>query len=100
MRAVAIAAVMVFHGSFVTLPGGGEGVDVFFVLSGFLITSLLVREHARAGEIGLGRFYGRRALRLLPAVYVVVVAVVVVTHFAPMNLGNEHGPATSTLLYY
>lgn len=99
MRAVAIVAVMVFHASIFTLPGGGTGVDVFFVLSGFLITSLLLRERARFERVGLGRFYGRRALRLLPAVYVVVAVVLVITHFAP-SLGNQHGQAVSTLLYY
>lgn len=56
------------------LPGGFVGVDVFFVLSGFLITSLLLSEKAVAGRVNLKNFYARRGLRLLPALYVVLVA--------------------------
>ena len=54
------------------VPGGFLGVDVFFVLSGFLITALLLGEQDRGGGIAMGRFYGRRALRLLPALYLVL----------------------------
>jgi len=100
LRAVAIVSVMVFHASNVTLPGGGSGVDVFFVLSGFLITTLLLREQARTGRIALGRFYGRRALRLLPALFAVVAVVVIVFHLSPMGYGSEAAPARSSLLYY
>jgi peptidoglycan/LPS O-acetylase OafA/YrhL len=56
------------------LPGGFVGVDVFFVLSGFLITSLLLSEKATAGKVNLKNFYARRGLRLLPALYVVLIA--------------------------
>ena len=82
MRAVAVLAVMLFHGTLVEsspleIKGGFFGVDVFFVLSGFLITTLLVEEWQRGGRIGLGAFYARRALRLLPALAVVIVAVLV-----------------------
>lgn len=65
LRGVAILLVLAFHLGFV--PGGSLGVDVFFVLSGFLITTLLVEEWQRCGAISLKRFYLRRALRLLPA---------------------------------
>lgn len=73
MRAIAVVLVVVYH-LFppAVLPGGFVGVDVFFVISGFLITSLLVREHASAGKVALGRFWQRRARRLLPALAVVV----------------------------
>ncbi len=67
LRAVAVAMVVVFHANTNLLPGGWIGVDVFFVLSGYLITSTLGREQDRSGKISLPRFYMRRTLRLLPA---------------------------------
>jgi len=70
LRGLAILAVLAFHLGL--LPGGFLGVDLFFVLSGFLITSLLVEEWERHGSIRLGRFYLRRALRLLPALFTLV----------------------------
>ncbi|MFF1572792.1 acyltransferase family protein [Leifsonia sp. NPDC058292] len=73
LRAVAVAAVLVYHLFPGILPGGFIGVDVFFVISGFLITSLLMRERARTGRIGLKRFWVRRARRLMPAIAVLVV---------------------------
>src|SRR5215212_6024142 len=65
LRGVAILLVLGVHLNLVS--GGYLGVDVFFVLSGFLITALLLEEHKRTGTIRFGRFYLRRALRLLPA---------------------------------
>src|SRR5690606_13268939 len=67
-------AVMVFHLVPGVAIGGYLGVDVFFVISGFLITSLLLREHARHGRIRLGDFWARRARRLIPAIVLVVLA--------------------------
>ena len=67
VRAVAVVLVLVFHGGFTWMSGGYVGVSVFFTLSGYLITSLLLVEHARTGTIALGRFYARRMKRLLPA---------------------------------
>ena len=67
LRAIAVAAVVVFHIWPSVVPGGFLGVDVFFVVSGFLITTLLLREHGRAGQIDLRGFWRRRARRLLPA---------------------------------
>ncbi|MEI3865551.1 acyltransferase family protein [Microbacterium sp. CCNWLW134] len=72
MRAVAVALVVIYHLFPAMLPGGFIGVDVFFVISGFLITSLLLREHARNGRIALVGFWRRRARRLLPALALVV----------------------------
>ncbi|MEV4687227.1 acyltransferase family protein [Microbacterium sp. LWH3-1.2] len=74
MRAIAVLLVVVYH-LFppALLPGGFVGVDVFFVISGFLITSLLLRERVSTGRVALGRFWQRRARRLLPALAVVVV---------------------------
>lgn len=68
LRAIAVAAVVAFHLSSGYLPGGFLGVDLFFVISGYLITRLLLAERERTGRIALGRFYLRRARRLLPAV--------------------------------
>ena len=67
MRALAVLAVMLWHAGVPLLPGGFVGVDVFFVVSGFLMTSLLLEEGRERGRIDLGRFYARRARRLLPA---------------------------------
>lgn len=72
LRAVAVVAVMTFHLAPGLLPGGFIGVDVFFVLSGFLITTLLVRERVQTGRVSLRRFWTRRARRLLPAMVTVV----------------------------
>jgi peptidoglycan/LPS O-acetylase OafA/YrhL len=67
LRALAVLLVMAFHLLPGPVPGGYLGVDVFFVISGFLITGLLLRERDATGRIHLGRFWGRRARRLLPA---------------------------------
>ena len=68
LRAIAIAAVVLYHATDFTFPATGQlGVDVFFVLSGFLITTILLDEHDVVGEVSLASFYRRRAFRLLPA---------------------------------
>jgi peptidoglycan/LPS O-acetylase OafA/YrhL len=67
LRGVAVASVLLYHGSFGHFRGGFLGVDVFFVLSGFLITALLLEELRTNGRLAWSRFYGRRAGRLLPA---------------------------------
>src|SRR5690625_7995678 len=70
---------LVFHAGVRFVPGGFVGVDVFFVISGFLITGLLVREVQRDGRISLARFYARRAKRLLPAAGLVLVVTSLLT---------------------
>lgn len=75
LRAIAVIVVLIFHVWPSALSGGYVGVDVFFVISGYLITGLLLREAQRSGTISLLDFYGRRVRRLLPASTVVVVAV-------------------------
>ena len=67
LRAVAVVAVVLFHADVPGVGGGFVGVDVFFVISGFLITGLLWREANTTGTVRLRRFYGARARRLLPA---------------------------------
>ena len=79
IRAVAVILVIVFHLGYGWAPGGFVGVDVFFVLSGYLITGLLVGELARSGRVDLARFYARRVRRLLPAAALVVGVVIVAT---------------------
>jgi peptidoglycan/LPS O-acetylase OafA/YrhL len=81
VRALAVLAVMAYHGGLSFLPAGFFGVDAFFVLSGFLITTLLVTEWAGASRIALRAFWARRARRLLPALLVVLVFVVLYARF-------------------
>src|SRR6478672_8522023 len=87
LRGAAILLVVLFHARMPALAGGFVGVDVFFVLSGFFITGLLVRERESTGDVRLGEFYGRRALRLLPALLVVLFATlaIVMTLYAPID---------------
>ena len=86
LRAIAVTAVVVFHLDPRWLPGGFLGVDVFFVVSGFLITTLLVREHAATGTVDLGAFWARRARRLLPALLVAVPFAVLLARLAEGDL--------------
>ena len=77
LRALAVVMVVLFHAGATMLPGGYVGVDVFFVLSGFLITGLLFREARARGTLSISGFYARRARRILPASILVIVATVV-----------------------
>jgi peptidoglycan/LPS O-acetylase OafA/YrhL len=90
IRAVAVALVLAEHGGIPGVSGGFLGVDVFFVLSGFLITSLLLDELGKRGRIALGDFWIRRARRLLPALIVMALAVVAARKLFPTG-------ATATL---
>ena len=76
LRAVAVLLVVLYHCGITLLPGGFVGVDVFFVISGYLITGLLLRELRTRGTISITGFYGRRVLRLLPAASLVIVTTV------------------------
>ncbi|BDZ41077.1 hypothetical protein GCM10025865_03760 [Paraoerskovia sediminicola] len=86
LRAFAVLAVLVYHLAPDALPGGFLGVDVFFVVSGFLITTLLVRELRRDGKISLPKFWLRRARRLLPALGTVVVTAVIAARLIEPDL--------------
>lgn len=81
LRAVAIAVVVLAHANVPSLAGGFVGVDVFFVLSGYLITGLLVREYTADGGIQYVRFIARRLKRLLPALLMMLVVVIVAASF-------------------
>jgi peptidoglycan/LPS O-acetylase OafA/YrhL len=80
LRAVAVVLVVLFHAGVSWMSGGYIGVDVFFVISGFLITSLLLREHGRRGRISIPGFYARRARRILPAAMLVITLTVVASY--------------------
>ncbi len=101
MRACAVVAVMMFHGGIPHMDGGFMGVDAFFVLSGFLITSLLIGEWRQALTIKLGAFWARRARRLLPALLLMLLFV---AFFASVivpkgTYGALRLDALATLLY-
>ena len=87
LRGIAILLVVAFHSGLVGLPGGFIGVDVFFVLSGFLITGSLFRERSRSGTIKFRDFYARRVRHLLPAALVVVMITLVASYvmLAPLD---------------
>ncbi len=101
LRALAVAGVMADHGGISWMVGGYLGVDAFFVLSGFLITSLLVAEWGASGGIGLRAFWARRARRLLPALFLVIVAITI--YAGVSGYGADHPAlrldAFSTLFY-
>jgi peptidoglycan/LPS O-acetylase OafA/YrhL len=100
LRGLALLGVLFFHAGG-ALPGGYLGVDLFFVLSGFLITSLLLGEHRDTGRIALGPFWARRAKRLLPALLSLMVAVAIYGRFfaKPADLRELRGSALATLAY-
>ena len=102
LRGIAILLVLLCHARIPGADGGFVGVDVFFVLSGFLITGLLVTEGERAGQINLRAFYARRARRILPAAILVLVSTLVVVQFvlSPLDLPRvgDDGVAVSLAL--
>jgi peptidoglycan/LPS O-acetylase OafA/YrhL len=101
LRGVAILFVVLFHAGVRGMGGGFVGVDVFFVLSGFFITGLLVRELSDSGRIDLTAFYGRRALRLLPALLVTLLVTLgaVMWLYAPIDRPPIAASARSVALY-
>jgi peptidoglycan/LPS O-acetylase OafA/YrhL len=101
LRAVAVGAVLLYHAGIPFAPGGYVGVDVFFVISGFLITGLLVRELESTGTVSLARFYSRRAKRLLPLTVVVLGAVVLLSWliFDPVRMDEVSLGVVASGLY-
>ncbi|MGP8162059.1 MAG: acyltransferase family protein [Candidatus Dormibacteria bacterium] len=101
LRAVAVLAVVLYHLNVGWASGGLLGVGVFFVLSGYLITDLLLAERERTGAIALGRFWLRRARRLLPALWVMLVVVTLwVAFLDPSQLSGLRGALLAALLYF
>jgi peptidoglycan/LPS O-acetylase OafA/YrhL len=101
IRAAAVLGVLLYHANQPWAQGGFLGVDAFFVLSGFLITSLLLTEFAQTGTVGLRSFYARRARRLLPAMILVVGVVVLFWHrlVPEASLGQLRADALGALGY-
>ncbi|MGC9220857.1 MAG: acyltransferase family protein [Solirubrobacteraceae bacterium] len=100
LRALAVGGVFLYHANVSWMPGGFLGVDLFFVLSGYLITSLLLAEYATRGSVKLTRFWGRRARRLFPAVVVVILFALLATlTVARDDLSRTRADALSALVY-
>ena len=100
IRALSVLAVIVYHANKHWLPGGFLGVEVFFVISGYLITLLLLAESEKSGTVSLKEFWLRRARRLLPALWVVVLGVVVFAAlFQREILGTLRGDVVAALFY-
>ena len=100
LRALAVLAVIIYHVDVNYLPGGFLGVDLFFVLSGYLISSLIIKEYKKTGSLNLYNFYIRRARRLLPAVYfMITVVLVVMVMFNGVLLKKSHLDAIFGYIY-
>lgn len=101
LRAIAVLLVVVYHSGVEALSGGYIGVDVFFVISGFLITTHLLESLQRHGTVHFGSFYARRARRILPAAFTVLVLTVIaaVIWMPPLQLREVFRGATATALY-
>ena len=96
LRAVAVIAVVLFHAGII-LPGGFVGVDIFFVISGFVITLTLLRTKEKTGKISLRTFYLRRFRRLAPALAVVILFTLVASAFVLSPLGTQQNAALTAL---
>ena len=100
LRALSVLAVIAYHADLAWIPGGFLGVEVFFVVSGFLITTLMLEERAKTGTVGLRGFWLRRARRLLPALFVMLTALAVaVATFATLHAPDFRRDVLPSLLY-
>lgn len=98
LRFFAVAPVVLFHAGSATFQGGFVGVDVFFVISGYLITTVLYRE-ALGGKFSIAKFYERRIRRIFPALFAMFAGVVLISAFVLLpsemgSLGKQLIPAT------
>jgi peptidoglycan/LPS O-acetylase OafA/YrhL len=101
LRALAVYLVVLFHAGSKPFSGGYVGVDIFFVLSGYLVTQLLIRDFTATGSIRFGRFYSRRFRRLLPAAFVtlIVTALVYAAIASPAEVADAAGSFKAAFLY-
>jgi peptidoglycan/LPS O-acetylase OafA/YrhL len=100
LRALAVVAVLLYHAGLPWIPGGFLGVEVFFVLSGYLITALLLAEWRAHGSVALKTFWWRRARRLLPALYLVLMATLAyAVVFVPGEVAGLRGDVLAALGY-
>lgn len=100
LRGLAVIAVMLYHFFRPTFNGGFLGVDIFFVLSGFLITSLLIRERATTGRVSLKNFWLRRIKRILPAAFTVMFVVAAITLIIAGNSQVQMGSQMLAILTF
>ena len=101
IRGLAVLAIIAYHDNYHWARGAFLSVDAFFVLSGFLITTLLILEYRRADRVALGAFWGRRARRLLPALFLVLIAVALYTdhYVVPWNRASIRDDGLASLFY-
>ncbi|MGB0920741.1 MAG: acyltransferase family protein [Alphaproteobacteria bacterium] len=102
LRALAVLPVILFHAGFDSFGGGFVGVDIFFVISGYLITTIIVQEHERSGEFSIVGFYERRARRILPALFFVMACCLPAAYFllVPEDLENFSTSLISTSTFW
>lgn len=100
LRALAILPILFFHAGIEAIPGGFVGVDIFFVISGFLITSLIVRDLEK-GKFSLWRFYRRRVVRIFPALLLVILATLIAGYFLllPSEISDLAASSVSALAF-
>lgn len=100
LRALAVLAVLFYHADVVWLPGGFLGVEIFFVVSGYLITSLLLAEYRQHSSINFKQFWQRRARRLLPALFAMLIAVMAFeVIFLPDEVASLRGAVAAAFTY-
>ena len=102
IRAIALTLVLIFHSNFSTLPGSWVSLDLFFVLSGFLITTMLATENQRTGRISLSKFYIRRGARLLPPLFLTVALLGIYASLVYVADASQRvwGDSAAALFYY